>query len=71
MKLCTVWGDLTSDKASEQYPQENVCDACVEGYMEADDPHIVTVNGEYDSSYGDTCYFCEKSFEYEQEELRE
>lgn len=71
MKLCTVWGDLSSDKASEQYPQENVCEACVEGYLGVEDSRIVTVNGDYDSSYGDECFFCEKTFEEEQEELEE
>ena len=25
MKLCTLWGDMSADRASDQYPQEIRC----------------------------------------------
>lgn len=28
MKICTVWGDMSSDKSSENYPTDLFCDAC-------------------------------------------
>ncbi len=54
MKTCTVWGDLSSDRTSEQYPTVTVCNSCVAKHQKAgEDSKIVSVNGRYDSLYGE------------------
>ncbi len=69
MKTCTVWGDMLSDRTSDQYPTVTVCDACVEKHQQAGkDSKILSVNSEYDSLYGEECYFCEKTKEEEDAE---
>lgn len=30
MKTCTVFGDLSSDRASENYPTVQICDECLD-----------------------------------------
>lgn len=68
MKTCMVYGDLTSDRASEAYPTEIFCDDCFED-MEPDTPDTrIVSHSEYDSSYGDTCVACGKTKEDEDEE---
>lgn len=59
MKTCVIYGDMASDRAGENYPTVNVCDACVEGHQAAEeDNRIVSVEA-YDPDYGDVCYFCD------------
>ncbi len=60
MKACMVWGDLSSDRTSEQYPTVTVCDACVTSQMAAENSQIVNVVGKYDPDYGEQCFFCDK-----------
>ncbi len=68
MKTCMIWGDMSSDRASEQYPSVTVCDDCVSAEQSSgEDSKIVTVS-EYDSSLGDACEFCGKTAEEEAEE---
>lgn len=64
MKTCMIWGDLSSDRASEQYPTVTLCDECVDAEEAGEESQIVTV-GEYDPSFGDTCEFCDKTEEEE------
>lgn len=58
MKTCTIFGDLSSEKASEQYPMVQVCDQCFKKHSNKEDAQIVHENP-YDSSLGDTCHFCD------------
>lgn len=44
----TVYGDLTSDKSSDNYPEKSLCDDCVGGY------EVVSDNG----PTGDVCEDC-------------
>jgi hypothetical protein len=66
MKTCTIYGDLSSDRTSDNYPTVQVCDECCEAdEKQREDKQIVT-EGPYDPSFGDTCEFCEKTFDEEQ-----
>lgn len=68
MKICTIWGDMSSDRVGEQYPSVTVCDDCVSAERSSgEDSQIVTIS-EYDPSLGDTCEFCGKTAEEEAEE---
>lgn len=67
MKSCQVLGDLSSDRASEQYPTVAVCDACASTHEGAEESPIV-MTGSYDPVDGDECHFCGKSAEEEREE---
>ncbi|ENU80122.1 hypothetical protein F975_01875 [Acinetobacter sp. ANC 3789] len=60
MKTCTILGDMSSDRASEQYPEVNVCDECIQRYKNSEDSPIVNEIGDYDSDYGEECALCEK-----------
>jgi hypothetical protein len=60
MKLCTLWGDMSADRADDQYPQANVCEECIRKYASSEDSPIVHVNGNYEPAYGEECALCEK-----------
>lgn len=60
MQLCTLRGDMSADRASDQYPQANVCDECIKHHADLEDSPIVHVNGSYDSDFGESCELCEK-----------
>lgn len=63
MKSCVIWGDMSSDSASENYPTVAVCDACATEYSKPDEDgeSAILQVGSYDASDGDECYFCEIS----------
>ena len=55
MKTFMIWGDMSSDRTSEQYRSVTVCNDCVSAEQSSgEDSQIVTVS-EYDSSLGNTC----------------
>lgn len=65
MKTCTIFGDLSSDRAGENYPTVQICDECFEAdEKRQEDQQIVTAD-KYDPSFGDTCEFCGKTHEEE------
>ncbi len=68
MKICTVWGDLSSEKSSKNYPTDLFYEECFQS-MNPDqaDSGIVTYQDD-DGSYGDTCYECGKTKQQEIEE---
>lgn len=68
MKACMVWGDMSADRASDQYPTVNVCDECIAADAESEDPQIVSIDGNFDEAYGEECHFCDKSIDDEKEE---
>jgi len=44
MMNCMLWGDLSSDSTSEQYPEEPVCTGCInEEQAKGEDSRIVSV----------------------------
>ena len=60
MQDCTIWGDMSSDKSSENYPEVQICDECVSKWDGEEDSPIVHVNGPNDDK--DTiCHLCEKT----------
>ena len=63
MKTCDVWGDLSSDSTSEQYPTVAVCDDCFSVFQ--NDGEQILCSYPYDSGFGDTCHFCGKTEEEE------
>lgn len=68
MKSCTIYGDMSSEKSSENYPTVAVCDQCVaEQQAAGEDCQIVAVSS-HDLSDGDTCCFCDKTLEEEEGE---
>ncbi len=68
MRYCTIWGDMTSDRASENYPEVPVCEDCIEAYKGQEET-IVSINGE--CADDDQCHFCEKTKTEEDEEVGE
>ncbi|NJC43810.1 MULTISPECIES: hypothetical protein [Xanthomonas] len=66
-KTVMIYGDLSSDSASEQYPEVTACADCIEkDSKRAEDQEIVQITGDYDSSYGEECHFCDTSAEPDQ-----
>jgi len=71
MKTCVVWGDMSADSASDQYPTVTVCDECVVSHSESSEDHdaeIVSIDSSGPMFSGDECYFCGKTEEEEREE---
>ncbi len=65
MKTCMIYGDLSSDRASEQYPTVILCDECASAEESlGEDSKIVSME-EYNSDFGDTCEFCQITAEEE------
>lgn len=58
-KECTLWGDMSSDRASEQYPVEKVCLSCIRKFSNSDQEVIVSVGSDAGQGPGEECYFSE------------
>lgn len=65
MKTCMVWGDMSSDRASEQYPSITVCDDCLAADQSSDEESQIVTVSEYDPGFGNACEFCGKTQEEE------
>ena len=59
---CQIWGDMSSDRASEQYPTVNVCEDCYKLYSGEEDSPIITTEST-ELCYGDECHFCHEDLE--------
>lgn len=58
MKTCMIQSDMSSDRASKQYPMVAVCEDCVKAEKaRGEDSQIVYVE-DYDPNSGDVCAFC-------------
>lgn len=58
MKQVVVFGDLTSDRTSEQYPTIVLCDDCIRrDRAKEEDSQIVNVVGDADDA-DDACEWC-------------
>ena len=67
MKKCHVWGDLSSDSASENYPTVCIHDSCVQKENEkCEESSIVAVLSDdadvTHSEYEHKCYICGEAF---------
>ena len=67
MKICTIWGDLTSDKSSENYPTDLFCEECFNSMRPDQENSGIVSYGDDDGSYGDTCSNCGKTKEEEED----
>jgi hypothetical protein len=68
MKTCTIYGDLSSDSAADNYPTVQICDECVEADDKRQEDAQIVSSGEYDPSFGESCEFCDKMYEEERQE---
>lgn len=68
MKICTVWGDLSSEKSSENYPTDVFCEECFKSMRPGEEDSGVVSYQDDDGSYGNTCAECGKTKEEEAEE---
>lgn len=63
LKECTVFGDLSSDRTSENYPLVPVCEDCIEvDHAAKEDSQIVSV-GRVVTDPDASCEFCGASAE--------
>lgn len=58
MRTCTIYGDMQSDSAAEQYPTVTLCDSCVAEDKKAGPDSQILNEENYDPAYGDTCDWC-------------
>lgn len=65
MKTCVVLGDLSSDLSSENYPTVPVCDDC---FAECSDSESIISSDDFDPVFGNSCHYCGKSKEEEENE---
>lgn len=68
MKICVVWGDLSSEMSSENYPTVPVCDACFKEQGGETGEDFVFVDDDFNPIYGNSCYYCGKTKQEEEEE---
>jgi hypothetical protein len=65
MRICEVYGNLTSEKSSENYPTDLYCTDCfleMDPYNEDPEKESKLVNHRNDDgSFGDTCSNCGKT----------
>jgi len=57
---CTMWGDLSSDRASEQYPTEKVCASCIRKFKKPDLEIIVAVGSDLGYDDGNECFLVDR-----------
>jgi len=70
MIVCQVYGDMMSDKTSDNYPMKVFCDECysVMNVDNEDNPILTTTD--HDSSWDDICEGCGKTKAEEEAENR-
>jgi len=62
----TVWGDMTSDKSSENYPLKNLCEECAANY------EVISVEAPFDKYCEDCgCEDISEELENRKEEIEE
>lgn len=63
MKNCTLWGNMSSDSTSEQYPVEPVCTNCIaEQKTKGEESRIVSI-GDTVTDKDAICALCDCSFD--------
>ncbi len=65
MKTCTIFGNMQSDSAAEQYPTVTLCNDCVERDARAKEDRKIVSQGAYDGSFGESCEWCGTTAEEE------
>jgi hypothetical protein len=67
MKTCVINGDMSSDRAGDNYPTVNLCDDCVKEDERKGENHQIVSQQGYDVSLGDACEWCGTTAEEEAE----
>lgn len=62
MKLCVLRGDMSSDKTSEQYPEEPVCTNCIAAEQAKREDSLIVSVGVSVTDETATCTFCDCGF---------
>lgn len=58
MKRAVIFGDLSSDSTSEQYPTVTLCDECIaDDEKKREDSQVVSIDGSASSDDG-PCEWC-------------
>lgn len=65
MKTVTVYGDMQSDRASDQYPMQTWCDDCVERDSQRRENARIVSQQAYNPVYGESCEECGNTAEDE------
>jgi hypothetical protein len=56
---CVVLGDMSSDRASEQYPEGPVCEDCIADELaQGEDSQIVGAPGDINNDVDAECILC-------------
>jgi hypothetical protein len=62
-KMCTLWGDLASDRVSEQYPEAPVCTDCIKSEQASGENSSIVNVGGFVSGENIVCAICECGFD--------
>jgi len=61
MYSCQVYGDMTADRADDQYPTVAVCQECInEQYALKEKNLIVGVSSSLVTRNDESCHFCDR-----------
>ena len=58
MKECTVFGNMSSDRTSENYPEVPVCEDCIEADQSSGEESQIVSVGNVVTDKDATCEFC-------------
>lgn len=59
MKTCMINGDMSADRAGDQYPTVAVCEACLAAEKAKGEDSIIITEGDFDPSFGEECALCQ------------
>ena len=63
MKNCTIYGEISSEAAREDYPTVTVCEDCIEDSQMQEDSLIIFVHNSTEELIDEQCEFCGKALE--------
>ena len=63
MHYCEVWGDMTADRTSDQYPTVPVCEGCMKEQEDSGEDNQIVSTGELVTDKSETCHFCDCGFD--------
>jgi hypothetical protein len=65
LKTCVILGHLASEHTTDNYPLVQLCDECFGADAEQVEGALVISSSKYNPDYGDSCEFCDKTYEDE------
>ena len=57
---CVLWGDMSADRASEQYPTKKVCKSCIGKFSKPGNDVIVSLGADLGQLDGSECFFADQ-----------